>query len=239
MTRNTRILLVVAYWMCVVVLLVAALESVDMFSGANKARGTIQTASGDRPAPPLEDIFYLHVPSAANALLGALVAFVGGIGYLWQRRMAWDNLSAAAAKATAVLCSIALGTGMYWSHKAWGPWWVWTPRLTLTLMLWLLYVAYLLVRSSIESRQRRAVISAVYAVAAFVDVPLVYFSARLIPEQHPPSVSIDARMGITLAYWFATVTLATAGLIVALHGRSQRQLAKELARAQDHDDEAD
>ncbi|MCY2929222.1 MAG: cytochrome c biogenesis protein CcsA [Planctomycetota bacterium] len=172
--------------------------------------------------------------------MACLVAFVGGIGFLWQRRLAWDNLSAAGATVAAFLCTIALATGMYWARQAWGHWWVWTPRLTLTLMLWLLYVAYLLVRSSIESRQRRAVISAVYAIAAFVDVPLVYFSTRLIPEfEHPVSVSLEPDMKLTLIFWFVTVTLATAGLIAALHGRSQRQLANELARAQDRDGDGD
>lgn len=239
MNRTTKNILVVAYWVCVAAVLFVALERVDMFSGANKAAGTNQTARGEIPAPALEDVFYVHVPSAANALLGALVACVGGVGYLWQRRMAWDNLSASGAKVSALFCTIALGTGMYWGHKAWGAWWVWTPRLTLTLMLWLLYVAYLLVRSSIESRQRRAVIGAVYAVAAFVDVPLVYFSARLIKEVHPSSVTIDPDMRVTLMIWFAAVTLSAIGLIVALYGRAQRQLAKDLALAQAREGDGD
>ena len=237
MNRETKIILVIVYWIGVAALLIAAVNRAGLFADTPEIKGSIQTAHGDVSAPKLEKVFYHHEPSAANAFLGCLVAFVGGVGYLWQRRLTWDNLAAAGAGAAALLCTIALATGMYWAHKTWGAWWVWTPRLTLTLMLWLLYVAYLLVRSSIEPRQRRAVISAVYAVAAFVDVPLVYFSTRLIPEhEHPVSVSIDPDMKVTLMFWFAAVTLATIGLIAALHGRAQRQLAGELARAQDRDD---
>jgi heme exporter protein C len=224
MPRNTKTILVIAYWTCVAALLVVAVVLATTFASTEKTMGSIQK------------VFYLHVPSAANAFLGCLVAFVGGVGYLWQRRTAWDNLSASGAKAAALLCTVALATGMYWAKQAWGAWWVWTPRLTLTLMLWLLYVAYLLVRSSIESRQRRAVISAVYAIAAFADVPLVYFSARLIPEPlHPISVTIDWDMKVTLMFWFAAVTLATVGLVAALYGRAQRQVARELARAESRD----
>lgn len=224
MTLSSKRIFVVAYWLCVTALLVLAVVMAATFASTEKTMGAIQK------------VFYLHVPSAANAFLACLVAFVGGIGYLWQRRTMWDNLSASGAKAAAILCTIALATGMYWAKKAWGAWWVWTPRLTLTLMLWLLYVAYLLVRSSIESRQRRAVISAVYAIAAFADVPLVYFSARLIPEPlHPVSVTIDADMQATLIVWFVAVTMATIGLIAALHGRAQRQVAAELARAESRD----
>ena len=92
-----------------------------------------------------------------------------------------------------VLCSIVLLTGMIWGRGAWGLWWTWSPRLTFSLMLWLLYVVYLIIRNSIESSQRRAVISAVYGVIAFLDVPLVYLSARLMPDIHPASIELDPR----------------------------------------------
>ncbi|MEI7835806.1 MAG: cytochrome c biogenesis protein CcsA [Planctomycetota bacterium] len=224
MNPTTKTSLAVGYWTYVAHLFTLAIVLAMLFASTEKTMG------------PIQKVFYLHVPSAASALVACLVAFVGGIGYLWQRRMAWDSLSAAGAKTAALLCTVALISGMYWARQAWGAWWVWTPRLTLTLMLWLLFVTYLLVRSSIESRQRRAVISAVYAVAAFVDVPLVYFSTRLIPEPlHPVSVTIDLDMKVTLTVWFAAVILATIGLIAALHGRAQRQVARELARAESRD----
>ena len=100
---------------------------------------------------PIQKVFYLHLPVAINAFVACAVAFVGGLGYLWQRRMAWDDLSAAGAKVAALLCTIVLAAGAIWGRVAWGHWWTWSPKLTFSLLLWLLYVAYLIIRPSIKS----------------------------------------------------------------------------------------
>ena len=89
-------------------------------------------------------------------------------------------------------------------------------------MLWLLYVVYLMVRASIESPQRRAVIAAVYGIVAFLDVPLVWLSTRLMPDIHPVSVQLDGSMQITLIAWFVPVLMIAAGTVVALYRREQR-----------------
>jgi len=154
------------------------------------------------------------------------------VGYLWQRRLLWDDLALASAKVSVLGCTIVLGTGIIWAHEAWNVWWDWTPRLTFTLVLWLLYVVYLMIRPSIESRRRRAVVSAVYGVVAFADVPLVYLSTRMMPqihELHPVKVSLDdPRMQWTLGAWFIPVTLLTAGLTVVLYQHGRRQtIARE------------
>ena len=182
---------------------------------------------------PIQKIFYLHMPSAINTFLAALVAFVGGVGFLWQRKMHWDDLSAAGARIAALMCTVVLVTGMIWGHTAWGRWWVWTPRLTFSLVLWILYVVYLAVRSSIGSAPTRAMVGAVYAVVAFLDVPLVWLSARLIPELHPASVTMSPRMKVTLGLWFVPVTLLTAGLIVATRNASRRRRIKARQRAEE------
>jgi heme exporter protein C len=176
---------------------------------------------------PIQKMFYLHLPAAIGAFLACLVAFVGAIGYLGKRRMAWDDLSAAGAKVAALMCTVVLVTGMIWARKAWGRWWVWSPRLTFSLLLWLLYVVYLIVRSSIESPQRRANICAVYAVAAFFDVPLVFLSVRLMPDIHPESIDMTGAMALTLAAWFVPVMLLTAGLIVVTGSAHRRQREQE------------
>ena len=119
-------------------------------------------------AGPIQKIFYLHIPVATSTLLGCLVVFIASAGYLWQRTSGWDDLSASAAKVTVVLCTVVLLTGMIWGRGAWGRWWTWNPRLTFSLMLWLLYVGYLLIRNSIDSAQRRAVVAAVYGIIAFL-----------------------------------------------------------------------
>jgi len=162
---------------------------------------------------PVQKIFYLHLPTAINTFLACLLVFIASVGYLWQRKNWWDDLAAAGANVAVLFCSVVLLTGMTWARGAWGQWWTWSPRLTFSLVLWFLYTVYLMIRASIESRQRRAVISAVYAIVAFLDVPLVYLSARLMPDIHPASVALAPAMRVTLACWFVPVTLLCAGLI--------------------------
>ncbi len=162
----------------------------------------------------VQKIFYLHLPVAINTFLACAVVFVASVGYLWHRRQVWDDLAVAAAKVAVLLCSVVLLTGMIWARSAWGRWWTWSPRLTFSLMLWLLYVVYLVIRPSIESRQRRALVSAVYGMVAFLDVPLVYLSVRLMEDIHPTSVGLAVPVKLTLLLWFVPVTLFTAGVIV-------------------------
>jgi heme exporter protein C len=179
---------------------------------------------------PIQKVFYLHLPVAINAFVACTVAFVGGVGYLWQRRMAWDDLSAAAAKVAALLCTVVLITGVIWGRVAWGRWWTWSPRLTFSLLLWMLYMAYLVIRPSIESPPKRAMVSAVYAVAAFLDVPMVYLSVRLMPDIHPTTVAMIPAMKVTLAVWFVPVTLLTVGLILSFRAAAARRRAQASLR---------
>lgn len=179
----------------------------------------------------IQRIFYLHLPVAINTFLACLVVCIASIGYLWTRRSVWDDLASSAAKVAVLLCSIVLLTGMFWARGAWGVWWTWSTRLTFSLMLWLLYVVYLIVRNSIDSRQRRAMIAAVYGLIAFLDVPLVYLSARLIPDYiHPPSIELASEMKWTLAIWFVPVTLGTALLIAMRFHLARRESADRDAR---------
>jgi len=172
---------------------------------------------------PIQKVFYLHLPVAINTFLACLVTFVASIGYLSSRTSWWDDLASAAARVSVQLCTIVLLTGMIWGKCAWGQWWTWSPRLTFSLVLWLLYTVYLIIRSSIESAERRALISAVYAIIAFLDVPLVYLSVRLMPDIHPASIELAPEMKLTLATWFAAVTVFTAGLIAAKYGLNRME----------------
>jgi heme exporter protein C len=171
---------------------------------------------------PIQKIFYLHLPVAISTFLACLVSFAASIAYLAKRDLAWDRLAAAAARVAVAFCSVVLLTGMIWGKSAWGQWWTWSPRLTFSLVLWLLYVVYLMIRASVESAQRRALIAAVYGMIAFLDVPLVYLSVRLMPDIHPVSVELAPAMKLTLFVWFAPVLMALGGAIVALYGRQQR-----------------
>ena len=171
---------------------------------------------------PIQKIFYVHLPCAIATFLACLICFVASVVYAWQRDAKWDRLAASAARVAVVFCSGVLLTGMIWGRSAWGQWWTWSPRLTFSLVLWLLYVVYLMIRASIESPQRRAIIAAVYAIVAFLDVPLVWLSTRLMPDIHPVSVQLVGSMRITLIAWFVPVLMLAGGTIVALYRREQR-----------------
>ena len=174
---------------------------------------------------PIQKIFYLHLPVAINTFLACLVVFVASVGFLWQRQVWCDDLAAAAARVAVQFCTVVLASGMIWGKSAWGQWWTWSPRLTFSLALWLLYAVYLIVRLSVESGARRAVIGAVYGVVAFLDVPLVYLSAKLMPDIHPSSVALAPAMKLTLALWFVPVTLACGGLVAAYYAANRRNRA--------------
>jgi heme exporter protein C len=171
---------------------------------------------------PVQKIFYLHLPVAINTFVACAVVFVASLGYLWQRKLWWDDLAAAAGKVAALYCAVVLLTGMIWGKSAWGHWWTWSPRLTFSLVLFLLYAVYLMIRPSIESPQRRAIVSAVYGIAAFLDVPLVYLSVKLLDDIHPSSISLEPAMKITLLAWFAPVTLLMGGLLVSRYRLNRR-----------------
>ena len=205
------------FWFILALLFAADLALVAIYT-------PIETHMG-----PVQKIFYLHLPVAINTFLACLTAFVASIGYLWQRRAWWDDLAWAAVRVAVQFCGVVLVTGMAWGRLAWGVWWTWSPRLTFSLALFLLYTVYLLVRSSIEGRERRAVIAAVYAVIAFLDVPLVWLSARLMPDIHPGAIELAPSMKLTLAAWFIPVTLLAAGLIFvrfALNRNESREFAE-------------
>lgn len=172
---------------------------------------------------PIQKVFYFHLPVAINTFVAAMVVFIASIGYLWQRKMWWDDLASASARVTALYCSIVLLTGMIWGKEAWGQWWTWSPRLTFSLVLWLLYVVYLMIRPAIESPQRRALVSSVYGIAAFLDVPVVYLSVKMMPDIHPKSIELAPEMKTTLLAWFLPVSLLMWGLLITRYKLNRRQ----------------
>ncbi len=115
-------------------LMIAALYLVFRYVPTEATMGVVQR------------IFYFHVPVAWTAFLAMGIVFVGSIGYLWKRDRKWDVLAHAAGAVGLVFTTLVLITGSIWAKPLWGAWWVWEPRLTTALVLWLLWVAYLLVR---------------------------------------------------------------------------------------------
>ncbi len=133
----------------------------------------------------LQRIFYFHVPSGITGLTAFAVNFVASLMYLTRKNRYWDNLALGAAELGVLFMTIVLVTGPIWAKPAWGVWWTWSPRLTSSLVLWMLYVAYLLIRNYITDPERRAMTSAVFGIVAFVDAPIVWFSIRWWRDIHP------------------------------------------------------
>jgi heme exporter protein C len=176
-------------------------------------------------APPeatmgdVQRIFYFHLGSAIAAFLSFAVVFVASLLYLARRSQVWDNVAAASAEIGIVFCSLVMLTGPLWAKPAWGTWWTWDPRLTTTMVLWLIYVAYLMLRSAMEEPGRRALVSAVFGIVGFVDVPIVFMSIRWWRTIHPVIVeggelNLTPPMVLTLAVALLAFTLLYSYLLV-------------------------
>ena len=132
-----------------------------------------------------QKIFYYHLPLAWWCFVSFFISFIAAILYLLKRNDALDRLSAVSAEIGFVLATLTLVTGSIWGRHSWGVWWTWDPRLTTTLVLWFIYAAYLVVRTMPMPTDKRASVSAVITIIGFLDVPLVFFSARLWRSIHP------------------------------------------------------
>lgn len=139
----------------------------------------------DRTLLSSQRIFYFHMGSATAGGLAYLVTFVASLAYLRTRSPRWDILAAASAEVGTVLTTMILVSGILWGRAAWGVWWTWDPRLTTTVILWVLFVGYLLLRDWTDHPERRGVYSAVLAVVAFFMVPIDYLSVRWWNSIHP------------------------------------------------------
>ena len=136
----------------------------------------------------VQRIFYFHVPVAWVAFLAFFIVFLGSILYLWKRESKWDAIASSSAEVGAVFTTLVLITGSIWAKPIWGVWWTWEPRLTTALVLWLIYIAYLTVRSFATDEQRGARFAAVVGIVGFIDVPIVALAITLWRTQHPGPV---------------------------------------------------
>lgn len=146
----------------------------------------------------VQRIFYVHVPAATVGFTLFFVNFSASLLYLWKRSALADALAAASAEVGVVFCSVVLITGPIWARYAWGVWWSpWDMRLNTTLMLWLLYVSYLILRRS-STGSSTSVLASALAVFAFLDVPIVYMANRWFRTHHPAPMigtpNLDHRM---------------------------------------------
>jgi len=168
---------------------------------------------------PIQKILYVHVPVVLGAYLGFFLTALGGGLYLWRREERWDRFAAAAAEVGVLFCTLVLVTGPIWAKGTWGRWWTWDLRLTLTLLLYLVYVSYLLLRSFTEGSERAARFAAVYAIAGLAVIPLNYFAIDLAGGRtvHPENLgrgSLGAGMRAPFALGMLTALAAFAHLLV-------------------------
>jgi heme exporter protein C len=163
----------------------------------------------------VQRIFYYHVASAWVAFLAFFFVFLYSFVYLLRGNRVWDIRAAACAEVGILFCSLVLITGPIWATPVWGYPWAWDARLTLTLVLWLIYVAYLMLRHYVTDPQRRATFSAVLGIVGFVDVPLVYFSIRWWRTQHPqPVIAGGDESGLDPQMWAALLACFGAFLLL-------------------------
>jgi heme exporter protein C len=133
----------------------------------------------------VQRIFYFHVPSAWVGFLAFFVVFICSILYLVKRESRWDMVASCSAELGVLFTTLVLITGPIWARPVWGVWWTWEPRLTTALILWLIYIAYMLVRSYASDKEQGARFAAVVGIVGFIDVPIVFLATTWWRTQHP------------------------------------------------------
>ena len=173
----------------------------------------------------IQRIFYYHVPSAFVAFICFFANLVASLVYLKTRDLRADSIALATAEVGVVFCTVVLVTGPLWAKPVWGIWWTWDARLTSTLLLWLIYVSYLLLRRFSAGGQT-PLLASVLAIFGAVDVVFVYMSIRWFRTQHPRPVmggggSLDPAMRYALLINFLAFAVF-GGLVVWVRYRLER-----------------
>jgi heme exporter protein C len=185
----------------------------------------------------VQRIFYVHVPSAWVAFMAFGIVALCSLGYLWLRDERLDAIAVSAAELGTVFTTIVLLTGPLWGRIAWGAWWVWEPRLTLTLLLWFIYVGYFMLRGAAESAERGKRFAAVLGIVGAVDIPLIHLSVQWFRSQHPKPVILkpegptaDPEIVQTLLVSLLAFTLLFFALLLYRYGLERLRLRLEAAR---------
>ncbi len=142
-----------------------------------------------------QKIMYLHLPTILGAYLAFFVVFICSIGYLWKRTAVYDRVAKSSAEVGVLFCGLGLLTGAIWGRPTWGTYWVWDARLTTTLILFLVYVGYVLVRAFADPGEKQARLAAVLGIVGFLDIPLVHVSVQWWRTLHQPSTMFKVGEG--------------------------------------------
>ncbi len=170
----------------------------------------------------VQKIMYIHVPSILSAYLAMAISFCCSILYLWKRQELSDIIALSTMEIGTVFCGLALMTGSIWGKPTWNTYWTWDARLTLSLVLFLIFVGYLLLRKFTDPGEQQARICAVVAIVGALDIPLVHLSVTWWRTLHQPSTimspsgpSIDTPLLITLLLSFGFFLLLFVFLLIS------------------------
>jgi heme exporter protein C len=185
----------------------------------------------------VQRIFYFHVPTAWVAFLAFGIVALCSLGYLWLKDDRLDAIAVSSAELGIVYTSAVLITGPLWGKLAWGAWWVWEPRLTLTLLLWLIYIAYFMVRNATDNPERGKRFAAVVGIIGAVDIPLIHLSVQWFRSQHPQAVILrpegptaDPEIVRTLLVSLLAFTLTFFALLLYRYGLERMRHQVEALR---------
>ena len=165
---------------------------------------------------PVAKTVFIHVPLAWCSMIAIMIVAFSSIYYLFSKKLFWDNLAQSTAEVGIMFGVLALISGIIWAKPIWGVWWTGEAKLTTTLILILIYAAYVLFRSLYTNSIHMKKIAAIIAVIGAIDSPIIYFAANLWQEAHPVTVigplsreesAFGADYGITLLVSVIAFTL--------------------------------
>ncbi len=185
-------------------LVVAALYLIFVYVPTEATMGIVQR------------IFYIMVPMGWLSMLSFLIIFVGSILYLRSKEARWDILNQSSAEMGIIATTLTLLTGSMWAKPVWGVWWTWEPRLTATLVLWLIYLAYFLVRSFAADEYRGATFAAVVGIVGFIDIPIIGLSTTLWRGMHPGAIVFEGGLAPSMLLTLIVSLFAFTALYLVL-----------------------
>ena len=133
----------------------------------------------------VQKVFYFHVAAGWVSALAFLVALIMGMLYLSTRDVKWDRVAVSSVEIGVVFTTMNVVSGSIWARPVWNTWWTWDPRLTTATMMWMLYIAYLMLRQGLENPERRRLFASIYSIVAFFSVPLTFLAIRIWRTIHP------------------------------------------------------
>ncbi len=174
---------------------------------------------------PIYRLIYFQLPAACTAFTCFVAALAASILYLTEREFLYDSLAVAITEVSLVFAMIDVATGSIRARLVWGSWWIWDARLTTMFISFLLALSYLVLRTAIDEPSRRALLSAVFSIFAFVDLPVVWYAIDWFHTQRPgPALGGEAS---PLLYWNWPALMLVAAILVLLRFR-QEEMRREI-----------